>query len=187
MDVTDEKRPRLTESLTGAELMRWYWLKDELADFARRLGISPTGGKELLTQRIAAKLDNTPFSEPQRTRRTGRTQLTGQLTVATVIPVGQRCSQVVRAWFVEQVGSSFGFDAEMRAFFVRADGTQTMQDALDHYRATRGQGAKPIDAQFEYNRFTRAWYADNPAGSREELLRAWRRYREGPVDHRGRA
>lgn len=167
--------------------LRWYWLKVELTDFARRLEISATGSKELLTQRIVAKLDDKPFMEPQRTSRAGGRQLNGPLTPATVIPVGQRCSQVVRTWFIEQVGASFGFDAEMRAFFASTDGTQTMQDALDHYLATRGQGAKPIDAQFEYNRFTRAWHEANPAGDRDELLRAWRRYRERPVDQRARA
>lgn len=185
--VTEEKRPDLTDSLTGAELLRWYCLKDELADFARRLGIRATGGKDLLAQRIAAKLDGVGFVEPQRAPRKGGAQLTGPLTAATTIPAGQRCSQVVRAWFADQVGPSFRFDAEMRAFFAGANGTQTMQDALDHYLATRGQDAKPIDAQFEYNRFTRAFHEANPAGGRADLLNAWQEYRSRPVDQRGRA
>lgn len=185
--MIDEKRPGLTGNLTGGELLSWYWLKEELADFARRLGIRATGGKELLAQRIAAKLDDAPFAEPQRARRTVRAQLNNPLTPETVIPEGQRCSQIVRAWFIEHVGGSFGFDAEMRSFFAGTDGTQTMQDALDHYRATRERGAKTIDAQFEYNRFTRAWHEANPTGAREDLLHAWQRYRERPIEQRGRA
>lgn len=43
-----------------------------------------------------------------------------------IAPQGQRCSQAVRAWFVEQVGGSFSFDGEMRAFFAGTDGTQTL-------------------------------------------------------------
>jgi len=185
--VTDEERPPLTESLTGAELLRWYWLKDELADFARRLGIRSTGGKEVLTRRIAARLDGIAFVESQPSRRASAVQLAGPVTADTVIPVGQRCSQVVRAWFVEQVGASFGFDAAMRDFFAHSDGTQTMQDALLHYRATRDRARKSIDAQFEYNRFTRAWYEANPEGAREDLLRAWQSYRSQPVGRRKRA
>ena len=184
--MIDEKRPGLTENLTGGELLRWYWLKEELVDFASRLGIRTVGGKEILAQRIAAKLDDVPFAEPQQARRTVRAQLDSPLTPETVIPEGQRCSQIVRAWFIEQVGVSFGFDAEMRSFFAGADGTQTMQDALDHYRSTRERGAKTIDAQFEYNRFTRAWHEANPTGTREDLLHAWQRYRERPIDQRGR-
>lgn len=185
--MTEEERPALTESLSRPEFLRWYWLKDELASFARRLGIRATGDKALLTQRIAARLDGTPFTEPASPRRGSSRRLDGPLTASTVIPPGQRCSQVVRAWFVEQVGHSFGFDAEMRAFFAATDGTQTMQDALDHYRATRGGGVKSIDAQFEYNRFTRAWHDANPNGDRADLLRAWQEYRARPADQRGRA
>lgn len=185
--MTDVLRPLLTPHLTSTELLRWYWLREELADFARQLGIRATGGKDILTGRIAAKLDGVPFAEPVSATRTSGTQLSGPLAPTTVIPAGQRCSQVVREWFVKQVGASFGFDAEMRAFFSQTDGTQTMQDALDHYRATRSQDAKPIDPQFEYNRFTRAWHEANPAGHREDLLRDWAEYRRLPLDQRGRA
>ena len=184
--MTGEKRPELTDSLTSSELRRWYWLKDELSDFARRLGIRATGGKDLLTQRIAAKLDGIAFVEPQRAPRHAGQQLAEPLTAATVIPVGQRCSQVVRAWFVDQVGPSFGFDGEMRAFFAGVDGMQTLGDALEHYISTRSQGAKPIDSQFEYNRFTRAWHEANPTGARSELLSAWQEYRSRPIDQRGK-
>lgn len=185
--MLQEIRPSLTSALTGTELRRWYWLKDELADFARQLGIRATGSKNLLTQRIAAHLDGTTFTEPTTTRSSTGAQLSAPLTPATVIPRGQRCSQVVRAWFVRQVGASFGFDAEMRDFFARADGTQTMQDALDHYLRTRAQGSKDIGAQFEYNRFTRAWHTEHPSGTRDELLAAWHEYRRRPIDSRGRA
>lgn len=185
--MTDENRPSLTPQLAGTELLRWYWLKDELSEFARQLNIRATGGKELLTRRIAAKLDGISFAEPKPARGASRSQLSGPLTLTTVIPKGQRCSQVVRAWFVEQVGAAFSFDAEMRAFFSRSDGTQTMQDALDHYRATRDQSPKPIDPQFEYNRFTRAWHEANTTGHREDLLRDWQKYRSLPLDQRPRA
>ncbi|SJM44887.1 hypothetical protein FM102_01070 [Corynebacterium glutamicum] len=94
---------------------------------------------------------------------------------------------MVRAWFIEQVGATFRFDAEMRAFFSETDGTQTMNDALDYYRETRDRGSKPIDPQFEYNRFSRSWYQADPTGRREDLLHDWQEYRSLPLDQRGRA
>ncbi len=140
----------------------------------------------MLALRLAAALDGVPFTEPVSGRSGNAAQLSSPLVASTVIPVGQRCSQAVRAWFVEQVGQSFGFDGEMRGFFARTDGTQTLQDALDFYHATRDQGRKGIDPQFEYNRFTRTWHEAHPDSSREELLDAWRDYRRRPVDERGR-
>lgn len=189
--MTESRRPALSATMSGDELRRWYWLKDELLGFARSLGIPTTGGKETLTARIAARLDGLAFTEPANRRSgTAARQLTGPVTATTVIPAGQRCSQTVRAWFSEQVGASFRFDDQLRSFFASADGTRTLQDALDHYRATRPDrrrgGAKPIDAQFEYNRFTRAWRAGNVGGSADDLRRAWQDYRNRPVDERGR-
>lgn len=108
-------RPDLVPGLSSEEFQRWYWLKTELVDFARTLGIRASGGKELLTARIAASLDGRDFAEPAPIRSSGRRQLAGELSATTVIPAGQRCSQVVRRWLEGQVGSGFRFDAPMRA------------------------------------------------------------------------
>lgn len=187
MNADSAARPDLTADLGEAEFVRWYWSKDELASFARQLGIRATGGKEVLTARIAATLAGREFVEPVAQSRVAEAQLSGVLSAATVIPVGQRSSQVVRGWMVEQIGVGFHFDAAMRGFFAASDGTKTMQDAVEHWHATRGDGAKTIDQQFEYNCFTRAWHESHAAGSREELLAAWRDYRRRPIDERGRA
>ncbi|KAM9862237.1 hypothetical protein ACI1US_01846 [Leucobacter sp. BZR 635] len=184
----EQARPELSARLTAAEFQRWYWLKDELAAFARELGIRATGSKALLSERIAAKLAGQAFAEPTTTARArGSRQLAGELTDETVIPAGQRSSQLVRAWMIEQVGEAFHFDAEMRGFFAESDGTRTMRDAVAHWHATRDQAPRDIDKQFEYNRFTRAWHAEHPAGDRGELLAAWAAYRSRPIDERGRA
>lgn len=187
MPSVPHARPVLDSALSAEEFQRWYWLREELAVFARTLGLRATGGKELLAARIAARLDGREFVEPAVSKRTEGRQLSGPLSPATVIPAGQRCSQVVRAWIGEQVGEGFHFDAEMRAFFAESDGTKTMQDALDHWSATRDQGERSIDPQFEYNRFTRAWHEAHPDGGRNELLAAWQDYRARPADERGRA
>lgn len=179
-------RPRLTPNLTGAELQRWYWLKDELTDFARLLGIQTTGGKETLTARIVASLEGREERDAVVTRSVTAKQLQPPLFADTVIPPGQRCSQVVRAWLEAQLGTEFRFDAHMRDFFAGADGTRTLQDALDHWRRTRGQNEKPIDPQFEYNRFSRAWHLEHPGGSHQGMITAWQHYRSMPVDTRGR-
>lgn len=178
-------RPALLADLPGSEFGRWYWLKKELEDFARSLGLSTAGSKTLLTARIRSHLDGTPFAEPPSRRAGPSAQLTGELSHRTVIPAGHRCTQPIRAWFEEQVGPAFRFDAAMRDFFAAANGTQTLADALAHWHARRDRGPQQIDGQFEYNRFTRAWRRDHPTGGRAELLAAWWNYRNRPIDARG--
>lgn len=187
MTSIPSSRPLLTPDLTEREFLRWYWLKAELEEFARQKGIRSTGSKELLAARIGACLGGRKFEEPTRERRAGGAQLAEPISSATIIPRGQRSSQVVRAWMLEQIGPGFHFDAAMRDFFAASDGTKCMQDAVDHFYATRDQGSKSIDSQFEYNRFTRVWHEKHPEGSREELLNDWNVYRNTPIDQRGRA
>lgn len=186
MKAADARRPELSPALTGDELKRWYWLKGELAAFARQIGVRATGSKDVLTRRIAATLDGEPFQEPEPARRSTSAQLSAPLTPDTVTPAGQRCSQVVRAWFSVKVGDGFHFDAQMRDFFAHTDGTQTLQDALSHYRDTRAAGPREIGPQFEFNQFTRAWREEHKVSTHQELLDAWNEYRNAPVDERVR-
>jgi SAP domain-containing new25/Domain of unknown function (DUF6434) len=169
--------------MSAEELRRWYWRKDELAPFARALGVSATGSKAEIAQRVCAVLDGgAPPAAPAR--RTTGTQLRGQLSEDTPIRAGQRCSQVLRAWFTAQVGHGFVFDRPMRELIAAADGTTTLGEALHLWHATRDRPADQIGEQFELNRFTRRWYAAHPGGSRAELARAWADYRDTPVEER---
>lgn len=179
-------RPPLSAALSGAELLRWYWLKEELVAFARGNGLSSAGGKQELTARIAAHLDGRPTRAvvgPGARTPAGR-QLTAPVRADTVIPPGQRCSQVLRAWFRAELGPGFWFDAAMRDFVAAADGTQTLADALAHWHATRDRGPRQIDPQFELNRFARRWHHEHPGGTHGAMLEAWRRHRSLPVEAR---
>ena len=183
-----ERRPHLTPSLSGAEVQRWYWLKSELLDFARDLGVSTSGSKDDLAARIVARLDGHRSQPPRgRSRQAREPQLHGELYAETVIPPGQRASQVLREWFTAQLGPSFHFDRYMRDFLAAADGIATLGDAVERWHTTRDQPVTTIDPQFELNRFTRAWHTQHPGGTRAELLVDWQRYRSVPVDVRGRA
>lgn len=179
-------RPPLDVRLSPADLLRWYWTLEELRHLARLLGVRSTGSKTVLTQRLHAALAGQPFHEPTA-RRAPAAPLSSRLDHRTTIPVGQRCTQQLRAWFTEQVGPGFRFDGAMRAFISGGDGTRTLGGALLHWHQSRGSTTEVIDEQFEHNRFTRRWRADHPGGSREELLDDWRTYRNSPVDDRGRA
>ncbi|NAZ81177.1 hypothetical protein GTR02_05040 [Kineococcus sp. R8] len=174
-------RPPATPGLTGAELLRWYWLKEELLTLARTMGVATGGGKQELTARLVAALDGRPVPAPAARSPRRPAALVEPLTAETVILPGQRCTQQVRAWFTAQVGTAFRFDGPVRAA-VAAGGT--LGEVLEVWRTTRQRPAGEIGAQFELNRFLRAWRADHPGGSHREALDAWAAHRALPREAR---
>ncbi|MFK0252664.1 DUF6434 domain-containing protein [Streptomyces sp. NPDC090445] len=182
----EESRPALNSGLSGAELRRWYWTLAELASLARTMGLPTAGGKAALTDRLAAALDGLPAPAPDRApaaparRRAGR-QLAAPVDGDTVIPEGQRCSQVLREFFVREIGPAFHFDAFMRDWIAEGAG-RTLAEAVAHWHATRAEAAEPreVGAQFEFNRFLRDWHARHPDGTRTEALAAWQAHRARP-------
>ncbi|MEV4948998.1 DUF6434 domain-containing protein [Streptomyces sp. NPDC053755] len=176
-----ETRPEPSAALSGDELSRWYWTLAELTVLARELGVPRGGGKAALTERLQAALDGVaPPAAPPPTRSAGR-QLAAPVNGFTVIPEGQRCSQLLREYFRREIGEGFHFDASMRAFVAEGAG-RTLADAVAHWHATRPAAARPqeIGSQFEFNIFLRDWYAEHPAGGRAEALAAWRAQRARP-------
>ena len=91
-----------------------------------------------------------------------------------------RSDQVLRAWFVEQIGPGFRFDGPMRTFI--AEGGRTLGDAVDHWYAIRHRGPQEIEPQFELNRFGRAWRAAHPGSTHTLMLAAWAHHRALPVE-----
>ncbi|PPK97449.1 hypothetical protein CLV92_104270 [Kineococcus xinjiangensis] len=173
----DEQRPAPSPTLSGAELQRWYWLKEELLVLARQLGVPRGGGKQELTARLAAALDGRSLPPPTPRARTSGAPLPEPLTPDTVLPPGQRCTQQLRAWFREQVGPGFRFDEPMRT--VVAAGC-TLGEALEHWHATRERPPADIGEQFELNRFLRRWRSEHPGRSHREALTAWAAHRARP-------
>jgi hypothetical protein len=179
-----EARPALTNALSGAELSRWYWTLAELFALARAMGVPRGGGKAALTERLAAALDGVPAAPPPRRAPVGR-QLTAPVSAATVIPPGQRCSQVLREHFRQQIGPAFTFDEFMRTFITQGAG-RTLGEAVTHWHATRAAAAaeRPISPQFELNAFLRQWRQTHPGTTRQAALSAWQHHRSQPADQR---
>lgn len=127
-----------------------------------------------------AVLDGAPVP-PVPPRRTGGPQLAAPVDGTTVLPPGQRCSEVLRAWFTHVIGPAFRFDGPMREFVAGGVG-RTLDEAVAHWHATRDAPAGEIAPQFELNRFLRARRATHPEESRADALAAWRDHRARPRD-----
>ena len=119
--MTIETRPEPIILKRSQDLRRWYWLKSELIALARHLGIHTGGGKDELTERIAAKLDGKTLTRPTPPKPAAQ-PLSGPLSPTTVIPNGQRLTQALRDFFAAELGPDFRFDGHMRQFMAQGTG-----------------------------------------------------------------
>ena len=96
-------------------------------------------------------------------------------TRETVIGPGWRCSQPLRAFFLQEIGPQFHFNGVMRDFIKNGAG-RTLREAMDAWNADRSQPKtkKEIAPQFEFNRHIREYFKAHPGATLDEAIIAWR-------------
>lgn len=186
------ERPMLASKLCGDELKRWYWLKQELIQFARALGVDASGGKLEIMERVCARLDGR--SQPHTACHSGpapfvhvvrKMQAGVRLRESDLIPGPPCLGTRTRAFFLAHVGPQFHFNGHMRKFLKDNAGKRTMADAIAHWHATKDVAPVEIAAQFEYNRFMRGWKEKKKLGMVSGSLtarEAWFQYKQKPRD-----
>ncbi|MBM7649073.1 hypothetical protein JOC78_002026 [Bacillus ectoiniformans] len=165
----------------------YYWLKQELQSFCRENGISASGSKEEISDRIEAFILTGEIKKPlKRTGKSKVSKLPRELSLDKVITENHRCSQNVREFFKTAIGSNFHFSTYIQNYFKNNAG-KTYRDAIaawyeEEERKKDPAYEKVIAPQFEYNQFIRDFYADskNKGKSREEAIAAWNEIKKLP-------
>lgn len=172
-------KPSLVRNLSKETFLDYYWLKTELQEFCRDSGMSASGSKEDLTERIALFLETGKKSAPKRTSRKSGIKNPEPLSLQTVITNTHRCSQDVRAFFKEVIGPHFHFSTYIQTYFKQNVG-KTYEDAIAAWHEEEERKKSPdyerqIGAQFQYNQFTRDFFQDpqNKGKTRQDAIDAW--------------
>lgn len=172
-------RPELTKELYVNDFKNFYWLKEELQTFCRENGISASGSKLEITNRIVIFLE-TGIIEKSIKRKAPITKKVKleDLHLDTIITEHHRCSQVVRAFFTSII-PTFHFSTYIQNYFKENIG-KTYRDVVQAWYAEEERKkdpnyVKPIGSQFEYNQFTRDYFADpkNKGKQRADAIAAW--------------
>src|SRR5690625_5061049 len=110
-------RPELNRDLNVQAFHSFYWLKEELQTFCRENGISTSGSKLEITDRIAIFLETGIIQKPMRKRSPTPVETKLEdLSLDTIITENHRCSQVVRAFF-KSVIPKFHFSTYIQTYF----------------------------------------------------------------------
>lgn len=187
--VVDDTRPGLAEITESAVFLDWYWLKAELVDHCRSVGLSTQGSKAELTARIAHFLATGERRGPKRPERPTSSfdWANAEITRDTTITDSYRNGPNVRRFFESQIGPRFSFSIEFMAW-MKGNAGRTMADAVEEWLAIEARrqdgerAAIPPDNQF--NRYVRDFFDANPERSMADARTCWMAKRNRPGGNR---
>lgn len=179
-------RPLLKKGFYVEDFRNFYWLKEELQAFCRENEMSASGSKTEIADRVAIFLQTGEKQKPLRKRKSHiKVGISTDLSFDTVITENHRCSQAVRAFFKTEI-PKFHFSTYIQTFFKENVG-KTYRDVVNAWykeeeRRKDPSYKKQIGPQFEYNRFTRDYFADpnNKDKNREDAIKAWNTIKKLP-------
>ncbi len=174
-------RPSLLSVTKVATFRRYYWEKKSLIAFCRQHGLSTSGGKLVLEERIAVYLTSGSVVAASPRLRVQQYDADGVLTCSTPVVHYKNCAKT-RAFFVSHIGDGFRFNHYLRAFAKnKQDGCLTYGDLLEGYRASLQENKPPIAPQFAFNQFQRDYHRAYPARSLRDCHRAWKQLKQAGV------
>ncbi|HHT7238632.1 MULTISPECIES: DUF6434 domain-containing protein [Bacillus] len=180
-------RPPLTKSISLEDFQNYYWLKAELQTFCREHDLPATDSKVEITERISHYLTTGKILKNSSHQKKSKTSLSyKELSLQTVITENHRCSEDVLAFFKENIDANFRFTVALQKFFKENIG-KTYEDAITFWYEENERKKDPtykttIGTQFEYNRFTRAFFEDpfNKGKSKADAIAAWNEIKVKP-------
>ena len=191
MTTDRPQRPPIETVRTGAELKDWYWLKTEVMNHARMLGLPVTGAKFDIIDRIADHLDGrtpAPVRKPGPAFKGPGFDWHGALlSTRTIITPDYRNTQNVRRFFIGEIGRHFSFNIAFMAW-MKANAGKTLGDAADEWRrlyaSVKAGQKQEIPASNQFNAYVRAFLEDNPGKSMDDVRRFWLLKRSLPGHNR---
>lgn len=189
-----DERPNLDKNISVEDFLEFYWLKEELQNFCRDIGMSASGSKIDITERITHYLKTGQRLRVTRTVSTPKrssyspTKSSGSMNLETLIEPGFKCTQEHREFFKSVIGPKFHFSVDLQNF-IKENAGKTYKDVVDHYyklQEDKKNGKRStISRQFEYNTFIRDYYDDptNKGNSLKEAISAWKEVRSQRGDN----
>jgi len=175
-------RPKLDKYISLQDFKDYYWLKEELVTFCKTIGIDTTGGKIDITERIASYIQTGLVIKKVISRKQSRTSKFNWnnevLSLDTILTDSYKNTENVRKFFTEKIGNHFSFNVLFMNWTKENTGA-SIRDAIEEwkkiYELKKDKNYKTnIAPQFEYNRYMRAFLADNPDKTSKDAMKYWK-------------
>jgi regulator of sigma D len=174
-----DKRPVLNNKISVNDFKDFYWLKSELMNFCQEIGISSSGGKIEIANRITEYLETgkAPKTKTKKTKKLP--QPTHPITKETIIGIEYRSYKEKKEFFQSVIGNNFTFTVHLLDYFKQNAGKKTYSDVIKEWHKEQELKKDPnfvkeIAPQFEYNIYIREFLNDNPDKSKNDAIKYWK-------------
>ena len=175
------ERPNLDKNISEIDFKEFYWLKEELVGFCRKVGINTDGSKIELTLKIQQYLSTGKIvsiiknTKPKESKFDWNNE---ELNSLTIITDNYKNTENVRTYFTNQIGSNFSFNVKFMNWMKENQG-KNLNDAVEYWKQLKEikkdkNYKSEIEPQFEYNRYMRAFLIDNPNLSIKDARKFWK-------------
>ena len=187
-----EIRPRLNKQISVKDFKEFYWLKEELVSFCRSEGLKSSGSKLQISKQITEYLrtgEKQNFSSSKAKYHSKFDWNNTTLSLETIITDNYKNTENVRTFFSAQIGKNFSFNVTFMKWFKINTGKTLEQAIVAWFEIQKekksSKGKAKIAPQFEYNKYFRDYFADNPNGSRRIAIQLWnlKKNQRGPNNY----
>ncbi len=172
-------KPSVYEVATLEDFQPYYWDVKELHILCKRSGLALQGIKADLIQRISTFLETGKKSDSRETKRQPAAKKKDSdlgITRDTHV-VNYNNDAATRAFFIQEIGPHFRFNAYLRKFSTGTHPHLTYGELVAGYLAAEEEKKRTpkqaIDKQFEYNQFQRDYFLHEPTPTRQQCVAAW--------------
>jgi len=178
-------RPPFEEIQSGAEFMKWYWLKEELVAACAKLGLPKNGSKFELRNRLTHYLETGEVLALKSPKKDSTFNWAKEeLTLDTIITDNVSFGPNFRGFMKEQLGSRFSCTSEFMDW-VKANTGKRLREAVAYWKWLEGRKQDPtfkrkIASHNMYSQYIRDYVEANPGTSLSDAKVEWMKDKQKP-------
>lgn len=178
-------KPKLSNNMTVESFSSYYWTLEELKSFARQNKLSVEGGKLNISDRIRRYLLSND-SDVANTKPNAIPDSCVVIITDSTPVVFLKLDAMTRQYFVSKLGKTFRFNQYLRDIASLENQRSlnltygNLVTGWKSYEERKKKEGTVIGSQFQYNQFTRDYFADKNRAvkSKEDCIAAWKLVRD---------
>lgn len=156
------------------DIKKCYWMKNELVEICRKMGLSTKGDKFELMDRIINKIRGKREIKREILVPSRRPN---KISLKTKLSEGVKYDEITRNFFIKHIGKHFHFGYFLNNY-MKSNPNKTYGDAIIYYQyieKNKDKFKKKYEDtnKFQWNNFMKQYRKKHPNASFDEIIEKW--------------